>query len=94
MSDVNVKNDGAKVTVGLDTDQDGKNSVEVFVDAGEGLSELLGKLKGGELKFNGSAKMDGDKVVLGLDLDNDGENSVEIRIAIMESIDEATGAIL
>ena len=95
MSDkVLVENEIGKVGVGFDNDKDGKASASIEINYAEGVSELLGKLKGGEITFNGKARMEGTKVVFGIDLDGDGEESIKAMIDIAEAIDEGTQAIV
>lgn len=90
MSKTNVKVDDGKVKIGLDSDQDGKNSVSLNLIIDEAVQEIFNK---GEA-IEGKALVDfkflpTGEISLSLDTDKDGEPSLQLEASIMEALQEA-----
>lgn len=89
MSDVNSKFEGEKFSIGLDSDNDGIESIKATVHMNEAVAEAFkrgGKLEGAkvaEVKFEGMTA----KVLI--DTDKDGEPAFEFEVNLAESFDES-----
>lgn len=87
---INVTMEESKLKVGVDTNEDGQNAVEVKLNVKEGLEELFSK---GEVKLEVktlSLKLVGTKVVMTVDTDKDGESLLEVDADLLESYEEVS----
>lgn len=94
MSKASVKFVGGSLVVGLDTNEDGQNVMDLKINMQETLEEAFAAIKKGEKK---EVELDVKKVVLKfgaegmtltVDTDQDGENSIELNVSLMEAVDE------
>lgn len=92
---VEVKVEEGKLIIGVDTNQDGQKLVNAELNLGEGLQEIIAKLKKGEdseIKVDAKAvkfSFTGSKLILEIDTDKDGEILGKVEIDIAEGLDEA-----
>lgn len=90
MSKFDVKVEENKLKLGLDSDEDGINSVSLNIVLDEAVQEAFkkGVAIEGETVVKFSIQPTGE-LSLKLDTDKDGEPSVELSVNIMEGINEA-----
>ena len=84
---LSVKADGGKISVGVDLNQDGQDSVKVSVSLSEALDEILKRsddTKGTKIAY----KMSGSVLKITLDTDQDGQNVAEVDIDLLQCLTE------
>lgn len=94
MSKLNAEFKDNKFTLGVDTNEDGENSIQLSVNLSEALQEIISR---GE-------KLEGAKLVefefglggmkLKLDTDQDGEELLELEIKFAEIVEEGTALFM
>lgn len=90
MAKFDVKVEENKLKLGLDSDEDGVNSVTLSIVLDEAVQEILkkGEAVEGETVVKFAIQPTGE-LSLKVDTDKDGEPSVELNVNIMEGINEA-----
>jgi len=95
-----IKVEGGNIVAGLDTNQDGENSLSLKLSINEAIQEGLAALKKGEKKeVSVDAKkvdivFEGSTIKLKIDTDGDGESLLELELDMVEVLDEAAGSLL
>ncbi len=99
MSKASIKFEDGKIVAGLDTNEDGENSVEVRLNLKEGFEEGFAALKKGEEKtISVDAKavnfvFKDNSIFVVIDTDKDGEELMDVKIDISESFEEIAEGI-
>ena len=87
-----VKFENGNVNLSLDADLDGKKSVELDLNLGETLEEVLSFFKKGGEKSVEAKKVDfsfeDSKLLISVDLDQDGEKLLVLKVDLAESLTE------
>ena len=89
---INVSMEESKVKVGIDTNRDGQNAVEVKLNLKEALQEAIEK---GEAKVDVKSltlKLEGTKIILLVDTDKDAEPVLEVTADLLESYEEVAAS--
>ena len=91
MDKVNLKIEDNALMIGVDTNEDGENVVDIKLSLNEALQEAL--KKGEEVKIEDAKKVSFSFGLTGLeikiDTDQDGEEVASVKINLPEAIDEA-----
>lgn len=96
---IKVEENGS-VCLGLDTNEDGQNSITGRIFLGEGFNEILAKVKKGEAVEPVSIEaksitfsFEGAVLSIGVDTDRDGEKSISLDIDMAEALEEGVAAL-
>ena len=93
MSKLNQEIKDGKLLVGVDTNEDGENSLSMKLNLSEAVSEAIAKGEAVEGVKVVDFKFELTKLVIKLDTDKDGENVLELVVDIAESFDEIKSKI-
>lgn len=85
--------DGA-LEVGLDTNGDGQNVVDLKLNISEAVSEAIAKGTAIEGHKVVNLKFEGTKLVIDIDSDKDGEPLLDVVVDLGEAFDEISGLVL
>ena len=80
------------LSVGLDANQDGQNSLNLKLQLSEAVQEAFAKGVAVEGVKSASIKFEGSKLVLVVDTDKDGEALLNLEVDLFEAIEE-TGVL-
>lgn len=92
MKKVNYKVEGGKLLLGLDSNEDGANSIDLELEINEAIQEAFAK--GEEVEGAKSVKVafTGTTLTVEVDSDKDGEALLLLKVNLAEAIDE-TGVL-
>lgn len=90
---VDISVDDNKLKLGVDPNKDGENVVDLELDLGEGLQEVMARDVPAEGVKVVDFKINGTKLELVLDTDKDGEHLLKLSADLGEAFDEVQDAI-
>lgn len=88
MSKLNYKVQDNNLLVGLDTNQDGQNSLELKLNLSEAVKEAFSNGTSLEGVKPAVIKFEGTKLILVVDTDKDGEHLLTLNLDLIETLEE------